>query len=279
MRAGPFSPMASWLARTTIRWAGYAPQRVERNWLVRPAAVTPEEQARQLLHFVRDSHPELETIDHIVRLLEHYRVNVVLDVGANVGQYAMRLRSGGYRGHIVSFEPIQDVFNRLQHRARSDSRWTAYRMALGSAAGEFPLHIARNSVFSSFLIANQNSQRLFGLFAEAERTEMVPVRTLDEVVGDAIAAVESPQLFLKLDTQGYDLQVCAGGVASLSRIIGVQTELSVRPLYDAMPGWLEAIKFFERAGFALADLLPISYDPSTRQVIELDGLFVRPALA
>ncbi len=59
-----------------------------------------------------------------VALLSNHGINVIFDVGANIGQYAMRTRALGYKGKIVSFEPVSSVFSKLSKNAKNDPLWT-----------------------------------------------------------------------------------------------------------------------------------------------------------
>src|SRR4051794_31190999 len=80
-----------------------------------------------------------------VRLLLLHGVDLVLDVGANEGLYGSQLRQYGYRGRIVSFEPLSGPYRRLQRRVSRDPLWSCKQMALGPYAGEERMHVAGNS--------------------------------------------------------------------------------------------------------------------------------------
>src|ERR1700751_2124160 len=79
---------------------------------------------------------------HLLRqqLLEQARVNLVLDVGANLGQYVDHLGGEGYPGRIVSFEPTASTFDQLRIRSKDDPAWHVRRLALGEERGTAQLH-------------------------------------------------------------------------------------------------------------------------------------------
>ena len=177
------------------------------------------------------------------RLLRQLRIDCVLDVGANRGQFAAELRGIGYRGHIVSFEPISSEFQALERRFNGDPKWIGYQCALGSAAAEMPLTVPRLSVMSSFLEAQVTDAMA--------RTEMVSVKRLDELMAELPVKMANTRIFLKMDTQGFDLEVFRGASGCMDAIRGLQSELSVKPIYKNMPHYLEALARYEEAGFDL----------------------------
>jgi len=73
-------------------------------------------------------------------------VDLVIDVGANIGQYASGLRKRGYLGRIWSFEPIDTAFKQLQSAAKGDDRWMVTQTAVGAVRGEAILNVPELSV-------------------------------------------------------------------------------------------------------------------------------------
>src|SRR5690348_14983189 len=84
-------------------------------------------------------------------LIARHGVSLVLDVGANAGQYASALRASGYSGEILSFEPIPDAYRRLAEAAVADALWQTRNVALGDRRSHLTLHVSANSYSSSFL--------------------------------------------------------------------------------------------------------------------------------
>jgi FkbM family methyltransferase len=197
-------------------------------------------------------------------LLERLAIDCVVDVGAHTGGFGLALRSLGYTGEIVSFEPVAASFAALE--ARAD--WEVHRLALGSAAGTATLNVARAANFTSFLEPNAFSVEHFGDSSVAH-TEEVPVRRLDEVFVPA-----GRRVLLKTDTQGWDLEVLAGASGVLDAVLAVQVELSLRPLYEGAPGWLDALATLRALGFRPAQLTSVGRDDSLG-LLELDCLLVR----
>ena len=206
------------------------------------------------------------------RVLRNLGVDLVLDVGANVGQYASELRSAGYNGRIVSIEPLPDAYEKLAARARQDPSWQVMNIALGAHDGELEIRVAGNSVSSSVLEPSAALLKIAPL-AKAVAVVTVPVRRLDEIVAPLL--VESRRPFLKMDVQGFEAEVLAGAERSISAMVGVQVELALRPMYVGAPSAVEMIHQIEALGFRLAGLEAGLADPETGELAEADGLFVR----
>jgi FkbM family methyltransferase len=195
-------------------------------------------------------------------------IDIVIDVGANVGQFAGTLRSHGYMGRIVSFEPLSSAFAELASVARADGNWEAYQVALGAEPGQASIHETDYSVFSS-LLPPTNSATSVDPRATVKRTEMVEVRTLD---GEAQNL--DGNILLKIDTQGYERQVLEGGRETLARARGVTMELPIIHLYEGTWRFHEAVQFMDTAGFVPAQIHPVNYHSKDMQVlVEVDCLF------
>lgn len=222
---------------------------------------------------VRAYHPSRSESARIGRLLNHYGIDLVLDVGANSGQFVHYLRYVGYRGKIVCFEPLPAPYARLQKLAGRDLMTTcAPRMAIGDIDGEIAINVSENLESSSVL-------KVLDLHLKGEpqaRTVdqiTVPVRRLDTVAQSYLQNDSKP--FLKIDVQGYEPQVLAGAVELLPNLSGLQLELSLAPLYEGELGFREVIDLVEREGFTLHDVNSCYSDATTGRTFQVDALFFR----
>ncbi|HVV27183.1 MAG TPA: FkbM family methyltransferase [Rhizomicrobium sp.] len=198
-------------------------------------------------------------------------VGTVLDVGANRGQFAMELRGAGYAGPIVSFEPLAAVYPLLQQRARRDKNWSvAPRMALGDVPGRAQINIAQNLDSSSLLTVSQRS-----IDAASEThcvgTDDIEIRRLDEVIHESW----KKPFALKLDTQGFELQVLKGAETVLKNTAVIMTELSLAPLYDGGATMVEVFQLLELQGFRCIGLMEGFVDVQRNEVLQVDGIFIR----
>ena len=80
--------------------------------------------------------------------------------------------------------------------------------------------------------------------------------------------------FLKLDTQGFDLEIAKGAGSTLREFVGLQSEISFQPLYEGAPDYISALRFFEQSGFVISRLIPI-HELHFPELVEMDVIMVR----
>jgi FkbM family methyltransferase len=205
------------------------------------------------------------------RLLRERSTDLVVDIGANEGQYARRIRLLGYSGRILSVEPGQDASSRLQGHAQGDAAWEVVRCAVGADAGTATLHVAHNTQSSSLLPVLPRHLEAES-WAARESDETVSVQTLDGLLADR----DAESLWLKLDCQGSEAAAIAGGPEALARANVVQCEMSLVPLYDG-EGTLETLTpLLTGAGFEPWWVQPCFQSPQTGAALQVETLFVRP---
>tara|TARA_R110000787_G_scaffold28313_2_gene77383 strand:+ start:499 stop:1266 length:768 start_codon:yes stop_codon:yes gene_type:complete len=213
------------------------------------------------------------------RFFEAFEVDALIDVGANAGQYARQARrDAGYAGHIFSFEPNPDVFAVLERAAAGDAKWHVFNMALSDFDGIVPFNIMAANQFSSIA---RPAEQLDPIFAERNKVERVvdmQCRRLDGMLNELLRPHDLKRPFLKMDTQGHDKAVCEGAGARLADMIGVQSELAVRPQYEGASDWREMIAYMEARGFA-PNAMFANNKGHFPLLVEMDGLFLRADLA
>jgi FkbM family methyltransferase len=212
---------------------------------------------------------------HVAQLLRRYRINCVLDVGANRGQYGRRLRRIGFEGHIMSFEPVAATFAELQETVAADPRWTAHPYALGREDTSASMNVVPGTL-SSLLPPTQFGSARYARLRDPAPEE-VEVRRLDGILDEVLADVPDARPYLKLDTQGFDLEAFAGLGDRVRDIVAMQSEVSVVEIYAGMPPMAEALETYEAAGFEITGLFPVSREAETGRVLEFDCVMVRPA--
>jgi FkbM family methyltransferase len=198
-------------------------------------------------------------------------IDVVLDVGGNIGQYGEFLRSLGYRGRIVSFEPVTQNAEQLERIAEGDGAWTVVRTALGAANSEAPINVTRATVMSS--LRRPAEPTGLGEDIDVVYSEIVPIRRLDSIFDEYVRADE--QVFLKMSVQGWDLDVLAGAAGCLHRVNAVQSIVSIVPLYEGMADWLASLTTLRELGFVPTGFFPLLHQ-GTVHVAEFEAVLVRP---
>lgn len=217
--------------------------------------------------------PGLPLATHLAELFERHRIDTVLDVGANRGQYRDFLRQQvGFRGRIHSFEPIAQLAQAMQARAAADPLWQVHACALGSVAGQAEIQVMASDTFSSLRGVRADSPAQFSASTQVRRSETIEIRRFDAVAEALQLPLE--RCYLKVDTQGFDLEVLAGAGAALQRIPALQVELALQRIYEGVPDYREVLTRLESQGLQVSGLFPISADPDLIAV-ELDCVLAR----
>ncbi len=206
------------------------------------------------------------------KLLNHFGITKILDVGANIGQYAQELRKIDFTGEIVSFEPINSVFNELKRNLTGDTKFTPKNYALGDKNETKTINIAKNFASSSFFVRTKYMEE------NAKQTEYiseekVEIKILDDIYNTICNSNDI--VFLKLDTQGYEKNILNGSIESLKKIKGIQIELSLKPTYVDAPDFKEIFSIVEKLGFKLYSLEDGFEDLITGQLLEIDAIFFK----
>ena len=221
-----------------------------------------------------ESRRKLKELDaQLAHTLERQAIDAVLDVGANVGQYAQRLRAAGWGGPILSLEPIPEVHALLKSRAAADPSWeVAPPMAAGACGGEVVLEVSAESDMSSTLPQSDLLRDISPTSAVRRRVVVVQQR-LDELA----LVVDRPwrRLFVKIDVQGAEPAVLAGLSGIWDRVHGLQLELALLPLYEGERPWLDLVADLAGRGFAPYLVFPGYFSRALGRQVQLDIVFYR----
>lgn len=197
-------------------------------------------------------------------------VDLILDVGANTGQFAKSTRKAGYRGIIVSIEPSSKAHSILVQNSKNDPLWKVYeRTAVGEKKGKLNLNLASNSVSSSFLPMNDIHLRA----APKSRyfsQESVDVKSLDQITNGLGI---NQNYLLKIDTQGFEKQVLTGAMKSLKFIKYIMIELSTFELYKGQSDYFNITQFLLERNFILISIDKSFEDPNSGITLQYDAIF------
>lgn len=209
----------------------------------------------------------------IVKMLNSHKINLVIDIGANRGQYAKLLRRYGYQGRILSFEPLKDAWNALQKISQNDTNWDIFpRCAIGASKSLEVINVSGNSVSSSMLEMLEQHAKAAPDSAYVG-TEKVHVMSLDETL-EMIPNLPD-RIFIKIDTQGYEEKVLDGASASISKAVGVQIELSMVLLYSRQMLFGGITDRLIRQGFEIWSILPGFTDDDSGRMLQCDAVMFK----
>jgi FkbM family methyltransferase len=209
-------------------------------------------------------------------LLREMEIGVVIDAGAYIGSYAQELRSWGFKGKILSFEPVPGSYARLCQAMHGDPDWSGLQYGLSDSTRKAVINTYPANDFNSLLPLKDESMAAYEFGGSKSTDVEIQLRRLDEVLPAPLAGNESARVFLKMDTQGHDLSVFSGALGVLDRISGLQSELAVVQLYHGAPAISESLSVYREHGFIPVGFHPVSQTLRGNRVTpEFDVLFNR----
>lgn len=194
---------------------------------------------------------------HLRRFFEHFQIDCVFDVGANVGQHAtMMRRHTGYTGAIVSFEPVPRFADVVRRKADADGNWLVENVAIDKATGEQTFYVMKHDGFSSLHKPSHAEVDIFKDKNDVREELKVRTVTLPEMYAKYAAQLGFKRPFLKMDTQGHDLEIARGAGDTLQKFVGLQSELSIKAIYEDTPDYTQVIDYYRSQGFELSAFVP-----------------------
>lgn len=199
-------------------------------------------------------------------------MTVVMDVGANNGGYARQVRGGGYRGRIISFEPLSSIFAELERNACGDAGWQCEHVALGPAEAVAKINVSAYSESSSLLAMHPRHIEALpeSAYVGQETVRVVPLDALRHRL-----LRPDDLIWLKLDVQGYEAQVLAGATQTLEQVTALEMELSLVPLYEGQALFCESTERLKALGFQLISLEDAFQDTTRQHTLQVNGIFER----
>lgn len=199
--------------------------------------------------------------------------DTILDVGANVGVFALTAAHFFPGALLQLFEPIPECQRQLTGNLRriDPARWRLWTCALGSKPGEAEIHVDDFSPSSSLLPMSEAHQLAFPGTGRS-RPLRVPISTLDIVEPELGLQA---RVLLKLDVQGYELEVLKGGGHLLQHVSHVLVETSFVRLYEGQPLHDTVDAFLVRAGFRFCGPYAVRQESKSGRVLQMDALYAR----
>ena len=205
-----------------------------------------------------------------MKLVRRKKIDTLLDIGANSGQYATQMREHGYKGNIVSFEPLKDTFEELKATSIKDNNWLVNNYALGDENVTSLINVSGNSVSSSILnmLPSHLNSAPESKYVDKEK---IQIKKLDSIF-DSFCGVGN-KVMMKIDVQGFEKNVLDGADESLNNIEIIQLEMSIVPLYENETTFIDMINYLDDKSFKLFSLENGYFDPHTGKLLQVDGIF------
>lgn len=209
---------------------------------------------------------------HRHQWLKQLGIRTVLDVGAHEGDFAQRIHDMLPDAAIVSFEPLPECFRALEKVSATLPKHRCFNVAVGSAPGEAEMGQNEYTQASSLLPTNDEMRKLMPFAAET-RPVKVRVDTLDRLCSELQL---EDNLMVKIDVQGFEREVIAGGRDTLRRAKLVLIETSFQRIYQGQP-LFEAVyrDLVDELGFRYRGSFSRQESPVDGAPLQEDSLFIR----
>lgn len=200
--------------------------------------------------------------------------STIIDAGANKGQFSLAARAAQPNARIIAFEPLEKQAAVYERIFAKDTHTQLIHTALGAQQGTADIHIAKRADSSSLLPIGTMQTEVFPGTEEIACVR-ITVDRLDHALD--VATLPHPVL-LKIDVQGFELELLKGADKILEHIDGIYVELSFLPFYDSQPLADEVIEWLARRRFYLAGVYHLAYSKQG-QAVQADMYFRRRKLS
>jgi len=213
-------------------------------------------------------------VPRYLKIMDAYKINRVLDIGANEGQFALSVLQHNFNLKIISFEPTRDAYSKLKKISKNYSNWLVYeRVAIGSRHDTIIINVSGNSALSYSILDMKYTHIESAHSSKYVSKEDVKLITLDSVFGDLVTARD--EVLVKIDVQGYEDQVLIGAINSIKKVRAVKLECSLVSLYEGDKTYEFYFDWLKKLGFVLFDLEPVFAHPTTGRLLQFDATFIR----
>ena len=207
-----------------------------------------------------------------MKLINYHKINKIFDIGASTGMYGLEMRKLKFEGEIFSFEPLESSYKKLVINSKKDKMWNTYNFAIGDYNKDSIINISGNYDSSSILpmlprhVKGAPDSKYIG-------EQKIKICTLDSIFDSFYK--KNDNVYVKVDTQGFENEVLMGAKNSLKLIKGMQIEMSLKPLYKGGLLYLEIIKKMNENHFELIGMENGFSDHKTGELLQVDGIFYK----
>jgi FkbM family methyltransferase len=204
--------------------------------------------------------------------IRNLNIQTVIDVGANTGQFAAEIHAILPEAAICSFEPLRECYASLVDNMSHVQKFRAFNFALGNEDSQIEMHRNDFTPSSSILRMNHLCRQAFP-FTSKDVIEKVAIRRLDHVAKD-LDLVDN--ILIKLDVQGVEDRVIAGGARTIEVAKLLIVEMSFESLYDGQPLFDTIYETVKRMGFVYHGNFGQLLNPIDGNILQADGIFIKP---
>ena len=206
--------------------------------------------------------------------LQSRPIHTVIDVGANTGQFAREISNFFPNARLFCFEPLPAPFEALSAWAKTQhGRVTPINLAIGEKEGEAEMFLHQDHTPSSSLLATTKLNEQYYPFTKEQKRISVKQTTLDAALYKVQAEL-SAELLIKLDVQGYEDRVIAGGSTTFARASTCILEVSLDNLYEGQANFKNLLMRLDKFGFHYVGNLNQAYGDDGHCIF-LDAVFTR----
>jgi len=202
--------------------------------------------------------------------IKNLTIKTILDIGANNGEYARKIRLTFPNAYIYSFEPLSDCYENLVKKMAEDNKFKAFNTALGNEKNEIEIYKSSFHPSSSILKMADLHKKLYPK-SKTHKIENINVNKLDDILKPENLADD---ILIKIDVQGFEDKVIKGGETIIKRAKLVIIETSFVSLYEDQPLFNDIYQQMINLDFSYQGSLERHYDPDSGQLIYEDSIFI-----
>lgn len=226
--------------------------------------------SKWILHALRGNFFSLASFEVVSNLKEMVpELDYIIDVGANSGQFSKVVGYFYPKATIDAFEPLPNLYSKIQKTFENKKNIRTYNVALGNENGTVMFNKNNYGHISSILeISNTNKH--YPKQKNDLKQIVVEIKTLDSL--DLIKNKTRGTALLKLDVQGYELEVLKGATETINNIDYIVIEANLEELYYNQPSFTKMNSYLNKSEFELMGMLDFNLGDKNKY-IEVDLLY------
>lgn len=202
--------------------------------------------------------------------LKNLNIHTFIDIGAYAGEYIDYAHVWFPQASVYAFEPLRDCFEGLIKKTEHMSNVNVFHTALGDKNSSSTIYRSSYAPSSSLLPMANLHKKAFP-FSSGSTQERITIKTLDSVCRGLHL---KPNIFIKMDTQGYEDKVIRGGKRVIQQAAVIQTEVSFALLYKGQPLFHDIYMQLYRLGFVFHGMHNQILSPGDGSVLQAHAYFI-----